>query len=605
LLAGLLIILAVSIAYGNSFTGAFVLDDNTSIGENPSIRRLWPLTLPLNPPSGEGLTVEGRPVLNFSLALNYAVSGLRPWSYHAVNLLIHLSAALALFGTVRRTLQGGGAMRPMSPPIDPTAFACAAALLWSLHPVQTESVTYVVQRAESLMGLFYLLTLYCFIRYAESGPSCVPPGGTSEGSEAGRKRWGFLSIGACLLGMATKEVMVSAPVIVLLYDRTFLSGGFRAALRARRRYYGSLAATWILLAVLVVRAGGRGGTSGPGSGVGVLAYWASQSRVFLEYLRMAVWPRPLVFDYGMQWIRLSWAAIPALAVVAILAGTTCVALVKRPVAGFLGFWFFAILAPTSLVPGNRQTMAEHRMYLALVPLAVVVVWGVSRVAGRFRHGVIAAAVVALAVAAHGRNCDYDSPLALYSDLVGKVPANPYAQSNLGVALFHAGRTGEAIGHYREAIRLGPGLADPRINLGDALLHSGQLTEAIEVLEAAVQLKPGSVDARNNLGTALFLSGSPSEAADQFRTAIALFPRGAESYNNLGNALAQLGRLDEAIGSYRTALGLDPAYPEAHFNLGRALARKGRPEEAATELRRALLLRPGFLQARTALSGLGL
>ncbi len=110
--------------------------------------------------------------------------------------------------------------------------AFAVALIWTMHPLQTESVTYVIQRAESLMGLFYLLTVYCFIRFA--GSSCVPRSGTSEDEQAGRSVWGWLSIGACLLGMATKEVMVTAPVIVLLYDRTFIAGSFGEAWRRRR-----------------------------------------------------------------------------------------------------------------------------------------------------------------------------------------------------------------------------------------------------------------------------------------------------------------------------------------------------------------------------------
>ena len=223
-----LIVLAVLAAYRNSFSGPFIFDDIASIVDNPTIRRLWPVSVPLWPPFSGGQTVGGRPILNLSLAVNYAWGGADVRGYHAVNLGIHILAALTLFGLVRRTLEraklaDGRAACPGR--ALPTALVVA--LLWALHPLQTESVTYIIQRAESLMGLFYLLTLYCFVRFTERGSSFVPLRGTSADEEAGGVVWAWLSVVCCLLGMATKEVMVSAPVIVFLYDRTFVSGTFR------------------------------------------------------------------------------------------------------------------------------------------------------------------------------------------------------------------------------------------------------------------------------------------------------------------------------------------------------------------------------------------
>ena len=189
MLGAAIIVLAGLAAYSNSLSGPFVLDDVGSIVDNPTIRHLgaWPGAFA--PPGGSGLTVEGRPMLNLSLALNHAISGTNVGSYHALNLLIHLLAGLILFGVVRRTLLRWSALSPTrllangvakrvgDPPspgfgglrnaLDPTLIAFAIALLWTVHPLQTESVTYVVQRAESLMGLFYLLTVYGFIRSVE------------------------------------------------------------------------------------------------------------------------------------------------------------------------------------------------------------------------------------------------------------------------------------------------------------------------------------------------------------------------------------------------------------------------------------------------------
>ncbi|HEY8995225.1 MAG TPA: hypothetical protein VIM71_11225, partial [Lacunisphaera sp.] len=242
--------LVVGLVYANSFTGPFVFDDLPAIADNPSIRRLRPLGAVLAPDLDGGVTVSGRPLVNFSLAVNYALGGKGVASYHATNLLIHMLAGLVLLGVVRRTLR-----RSSSVVLRENAGSVGGftALLWLLHPLQTESVTYIVQRAEALMGLCYLLSLYGFIRATEA----TRPG-----------RWFALSVMACLLGMACKEVMVSAPLMILLYDRTFVAGTFRAAWQHRWRYYLALAATWLVLAWLVAGTTGRGGTAGFGTTVG-------------------------------------------------------------------------------------------------------------------------------------------------------------------------------------------------------------------------------------------------------------------------------------------------------------------------------------------------
>ncbi len=195
-------------AYHSSFQGPFIFDDVHSIPLNPYIRHLWPIREVLTAP--RNCSVNGRPTVCLTLALNYAWSGLNVWGYHAFNLAVHLLSALVLFGILRRTLDGeklrdqfGGAA---------VGLAAAIALLWEIHPLQTESVTYIVQRTELLMGLFLLLTLYCTLR----GACSVRPGA-----------WYLAAVAACAFGMGSKEVMVSAPLLVLLYDRVFLASSFR------------------------------------------------------------------------------------------------------------------------------------------------------------------------------------------------------------------------------------------------------------------------------------------------------------------------------------------------------------------------------------------
>ena len=619
LAAGLVIAAAVLAAYANSLSVPFVFDDGPSIADNPTIRRLWPIGPALSPPAG-GLTVSGRPVLNLSLAVNYAIGGTSVWSYHAFNLAIHLLAALTLFGIVRRT------------PPRSTWLAGGAALLWAVHPLQTEAVVYVVQRAESLMGLFYLLTLYCFIRGTEVAdgvdagerprhrprqlgrPFMGEP--TGSGWLADRinhemvrlrgwfRRWGWfvLSVAACLLGMGTKEVMVSAPVMALCYDRTFLAGTFRRAWRLRWRVYLGLAATWIPLGLLVASTGGdRGGTSGFDVGVAWWAYGLTQFEAVVRYLALAAWPHPLVFEYGPFWVTRAAEVVPDALIVIALAVATGWALLRPTkwgfggqALGFAGAWFFAILAPTSLVPGTLQMIVEHRMYLPLAAVTVAVAAAVWAWLGTRGGAILALALAAaLGAATFRRNEDYHTELRLWSDTVAKRPDNPYAQYGLGVALAREGRAPEAMAHYSTAIRLKPNYPDARLNLGNLLFAAGWVREAIAQFEAAIRLRPGSPQEHNNYANALAAAGRPAEAIAEFQHALWLRANYPEAEYNLGNILAGSGRLDEAIAHYQNALRLNPAYAEAHANLGVALARSDRLDEAIGQFREALRLKPDY------------
>ena len=355
LLAAGLIMLATVAAFSSSFAGAFVFDDDPAILKNPTIRQLWPIWKPLCPPAS-GITVNGRPLLNLSLAINYAMSGYQVWSYHATNLAIHLLAALLLFGIVRRTFLLPSMCGRWGAAAIPLAFVIA--LLWAVHPLQTESVTYIIQRAESLVSLFYLLTLYCFIRSQTSGsplplgegPGVRAAGDTSPNTLAvlhdrphpsplpkGEGTvWYFASALACLLGMASKEVMVSAPLIVLLYDRTFCAGSFREAWRHRHGFYLALAGAWLVLGLLVASAGYLRRAVNPD--LQEFTWWSyllTQPGVIVHYLRLAVWPSPLCLEYGWPPARtVSDVFFPAILVGSLL-GLTLWALVKRPAWGFL------------------------------------------------------------------------------------------------------------------------------------------------------------------------------------------------------------------------------------------------------------------------------
>jgi Flp pilus assembly protein TadD len=613
--AGAVIVLAALAAYHNSLTGPFTFDDAGSILENATIRHLWPPGPALSPPFAGGETVGGRPVLNFSLALNYAISGTRVWSYHALNALIHALAGLALFGVVRRTLlqlaaaREGGAFQSGALP-EPTAFAFAVALLWTVHPLQTEAVTYTIQRAESLMGLWYLLTFYCFVRGAAARlrlPAASEA--VADSGHAGRNSaaWFLLSFLCCLLGMATKEVMVTAPVMVPLYDRTFLSGTFREAWRRSRLGYLALGSTWLLLGALMLGTHNRGGSIGYGNGVPWWAYTLTQFPALARYLQLSVWPRPLVFDYGIVWIRSAGEVVPAAIAILLLAALAAWACIRPAslawrTAGFLGAWFFVILAPTSsVVPGTTQMIVEHRVYLSLAAVMVLVALGLHALAGRIaarpvRTRVMLGLAVPLALAwcalTIRRNEIYRDGLTLWQDTVAKRPEAARPHNYLGAVLYGQDRIPEALAEYQLASRLDPGFAPAHNGLGTVLLKTGHLDEALAQYGQAVQEAPGYAEAQYNFGLALLAADRPAEAAMHEGIALHQRPEYPDALNTLGNALFRLGRPADAVTNYAAAVRLRPEDAQFRNNLGIALAHAGNLRAAVAQLQEAVRLSPG-------------
>jgi hypothetical protein len=432
-------------AYGNSFRGPFIFDDIDAMANNPR--------------SDAPTTLSGRPILRLSFAVDRAIGGLHVEVYHATNLLIHLAGGAVLYGIVRWNLQRrefwGDRFQNSAPWL-----AGAVAAVWLVHPLNTEAVTYIVQRAESLAGLFYLLVIYCLIR-----------------------NWKLAAIGACALGMGTKETAATAPLVALLYDRTFISRSFATAWKMRRPLYLGLAATWVI-PLAVIASGARGMSVGY---VSPVDYALTQLGVIAHYVALAVWPGRLVLDYYDWPIAHGWRQVgPGGALVALSVIFFAVALWAKPWLGFLGAWFFIILAPSSsVVPIFTEIAAEHRMYLpsiALVVLAVVGGWtmlsrgvggGEACRAGGWVAGVVAAVVITiLATRTILRNAEYGNPELIWSDNVSLRPLNPRAHFNLGFTRMEMGRPAQAVGEFRKALELAPDYCAAASGLGHALSQSG-------------------------------------------------------------------------------------------------------------------------------------
>ena len=370
-----------------------------------------------------------RPLVCLTLALNYALGGLEPWSYHVVNLAIHACAALVLFGIVRRTLQGPRLRERFGTPAN--GLAAAIAILWAVHPMQTESVTYVIQRMESLMGLFLLLTLYCVIR----------------GHDSPRRLWWFAgAVACCALGMATKEGMATAPIIVLLYDRVFLADSWADLSHKRSRLYIGLAATWLILISLIVVNKARGGTLLGFPAVSWWRYAQNQFGATAHYFRLAFWPDRLCIDYGWQISTLprSWIAVGAMLVVW-LVGCNGMGVGERAAAGFFGRMVFSNFgAELKPRPDSRHGGRAPNVFAVGghgdARCNSCLEWPIcfepalrthTSCVGWACFALTALVAGALAWRTAERNQDYHSGIAIWTNTIRERPQNGRAWNNLG------------------------------------------------------------------------------------------------------------------------------------------------------------------------------
>lgn len=567
---GLILVLTWA-AYLNTFHVPFVFDDLASIVENPTLSRFMDS---FHTPNEYGVTVAGRPVLNVSLAVSYAISGMEPWGYHLSNLVIHSAAALFLYGAIRRTLNRApmaASLRARS-----TEIAGATALLWAVHPLQTESVTYVIQRAESLMGMFFLLTFYAVARSIDSPRPVL---------------WQGLAVIACILSAGTKEVAATAPLLVLFYDRAFAAGTFREALRQRWGLYLGLLLSWGWLWILNASTGVSRGGMFTFSWPIASRYWASQTEAIVHYLRLSFWPHPLVFEYGLPRMPEGWR-LPIFALfVTFLVVATLIALWKTPRVGFLGAWFLAILSPTSLIPGTLQWTVEHRMYLSLAAVLVASVCWIASKAGRAGLVVLFLIAPVAAVATARRNNDYRDDLTLWGRTLEDAPESSIAHGNMATALFNRGRSEEALVHYEEAARLDPTPPNVHYNLGLAYARAGRVNDALKEYEICARLNPRHYPAYYKAGELLRNEGRRAEAEAKFKAALEQKPDLANAYQELGFLANQGGDEAKAIAYFQQAVALKPQLIDSQLNLGLLLAMSGKVHEALPYLEGAVKLAP--------------
>src|SRR5215472_10434805 len=343
----------------------------------------------------------------------------------------------------------------------------------------------------------------------------------------------------------------------------------------------------------------------------------TQSGVIVHYLRLVFWPHPLVADYDDWPVAHSIASVlPWVAIVIALLGATAWAAYRRNPLGFVGVWFFLILAPTSSVwPLVKEIAAERRMYLPLAAvIALVVVGGYAglrQICGRAGRpalarligGIAVLAIVAtLAQLTVWRNEDYRSTESFWRDVIVKRPGDVRARVNMGDYLYKRGRAGEALAQYAEAVRLRPSDGPSQYGLAVVLASQGKLDEAIAHYSESVRISPDDAQAHVGFGVALDRRGRLDEAIAQYSDAVRIDSNDADAHASLAATLVSAGKLHEAVAHYSDALRIAPS-AWAHYNLATTLARDGKTREATQHLEAALKLNPGFAQARRALEEL--
>ena len=557
----------LAVAYANALDGALVFDDEVSIVENSSIRRLFPIDRVLFAKAEGGRPHDSRPLLNLSLAVNYAAHGLWLPGFRLVNLAIHLANTCLVFDVARRLLRlSRGVPRSF---IVPTA--AAIAIVWAAHPLHTLVNTYVIQRAESLAAVFILGAFDLAVVALSTGSVAVAA---------------LAALVAAAGGLAKETTAAVLPLVVafhwafrdrLTVSRSSTSGGSSASSIASLRavLYGGLALNPVVLAAVAWAMGGRGASAGIGT-ADTWHYLLTQSRAVWLYVCKLFWPATLVLDHGdavVTGIAEVWPLTLASAIVLVGIGA---GFCLRPQMFFSPVAAVILLAPSSsVVPVATQTVAEHRMYLpsafiigGIAATAATVIAGSTQ---RSRLVPLAVVFVAAVVTAEigrtvVRNRDFSSATTLWAQNLRDCPTNDRGLTNLVASLIRERRFAEAEPLARDAVENRPDRNRNWLNMGRLLAEQGRDAEAIAALDEAVRLAPRGVDARINRAIVMSRGERVAEAISNLNDVIVARPDIAKGWLARGLARLRSGRPDLAVADLETAVSLDPENPAAYQNL---------------------------------------
>jgi len=587
----LLCLLAVIIilVYSGTLTTPFIFDDINNIRDNPHIR-IPSLSFKNLAWAAFESPVANRPVANISFALNYYLHGYNLVGFHVVNILIHLASGIFLYAFVKATLRtptlgaryGGSGWIPFF-----TAF------IWLVHPLQTQSVTYLVQRMNSLAAMFYVLSMLLYVKFRLNS-------GT-------RAKWPLLAgcILAGMLAFGTKEISATLPGFILLYEWYFFQRLGRPWTKHRVLLLAGLGGVLLVISLLYFGNDPLAKiiNSYNSRDFTLVQRVLTQFRVVILYISLLIWPQPgrLSLDHD---IVLSYSLInPITTLLSMMAIVVLILLAfllarKQPLISFCILWYFGNLIIESSIIG-LELVFEHRNYLPSMLAILLVVSLVFRYVKPAGVGVVALCVIGtlFTVWTFERNKVWSDEITLYRDCIEKAPGKARPYNNLGAALLRGGSLAEAAAQFKRALKIKPDYVDAHYNLGYALSRQGNLAGGIDQFAETLRLDPKNLKALNNMGVALALQGRYGQAVNYFEAALQQNPGDADIHYNLAIALKNEGKPEDAANHFARVLALSPRHAEAHYNLGLLLRQRGQVDAAKRHFSRALEINPDFEEAR--------
>ncbi len=581
LVVAAVICLAVLAVYGPSTRHGFVdYDTETYLSRNLEVRA----GLTLGSVRWAFTTFHGsnwHPLTWLSHMLDVQLFGMRPGWLHLVNVLFHALNTLLLLAAL--AVLTGAFWR-----------SALVAALFALHPLHVESVAWVAERKDMLVGLGWMLTLIGYVRYVR---------------KPGIARY-VAVVTLYALTLLAKPMGVTLPFVLLLLD-VWPLGRLRGPTDVRvggrwrqaRLLLEKLPLFLMAAASCVVTWLAQASAMSSLAGLSLADRIANALVSYTAYLGQTVWPHGLAIFYPFP-PRIPFGAVAG-AVLLLTAGTVLAVRARRarPWLPMGWFWYLGTLVPViGLIQVGGQARADRYTYLPLVGVFVLLAWGLGEAAGSSRTCRAAAGAVSLAVLlalltlARTQVGAWRDDETLFGHALAVTRENYVAADSLAMALQQRGDLPRATALFREALRIRPYDAKIRTNLGVALAKQGKLDEAIFQWRRAIALQPAYAKAYNNLGIALAWLNRSSEAEANFREALRLEPRYAEAWQNLGTLHEETGRENEALQEYSRALALEPAYAVASNGLGSVLQRKGRVEESILRFQEAVRLDPGFAAA---------
>lgn len=572
--------------YSNTFQSPFVFDDRVRIAENPAIRmeqlsfdNLWRAAF------GK-MSAKSRPVGNISFALNYYFHKDQLAGYHLVNIIIHVVSGILLWLFLKKTLQ---LKSVRSENISREGIALLGSLLWLVNPLQTQSVTYIVQRLNSMAAMFFMLAFLFYLN------------GRLR-SETGRK-WGWFlgSALAWFLALGCKQNSATLPFFIFLYEWYFFQDLSKDWLKRNLKYFLIILAVFAIIAFIFLG-------SKPIERLSSIADYANkqftlterlmtQFRVVIYYLSLIIFPSPsrlnLDYDFPLSYSLIN--PITTLLSLILIVGLTVLAVVlakRQRLISFCIWWFLGnLVIESSVIP--VAIIFEHRNYLPsmMVWLAPVILAYRYIKLDWLKIGLLILPVVVFSIWTYQRNQIWTSELSFWEDCVKKSPSKARSHLNYGKSFSNLGKTAEAIEQYAEALRINPKSAKAHFNLGNAMLKQGKTDEAIRHFSKASQLDSGFSEAYNNLGMVLVKEGRIDAAIQQYRRALSIRPEFTQAHLNLGVALVEQGKFAQAVTHFEQALKIDPTYSDAQYNLAGVLEKQGKINEAIDHYLAALEKNP--------------